>query len=102
MSGRDECSFRVILLIASHHLSLPEEISRAQSESQRSFGSSHLLIEKYIENGKHIEVQIFGDSYGNVIALGERECSLQRRHQKIVEESPCAEMTRFPEVSTVE
>ncbi|KDN53481.1 hypothetical protein K437DRAFT_230773 [Tilletiaria anomala UBC 951] len=78
--------------------SLPEEISRAQSEAQRSFGSPHLLIEKYIENGKHIEVQIFGDNYGNVIALGERECSVQRRHQKIIEESPCMEMSNFPEL----
>lgn len=62
---------------------LGSEISRARSEAQRYFGSPTLLMEKYIEEGKHIEVQIFGDDHGNVYALGERECSVQRRHQKV-------------------
>jgi acetyl/propionyl-CoA carboxylase alpha subunit len=61
---------------------------RAQSEAERSFGSSDCILEKYIESAKHIEIQIMGDSHGKVIALWERECSVQRRHQKVIEESP--------------
>jgi len=62
----------------------------AQSEAQRSFKSGELYIEKLIVNPRHIEVQIFGDEHGNVVYLGERECSVQRRHQKVVEEAPSA------------
>ncbi len=65
-----------------------EELRRAQSEAQRSFGSSDCILEKYIEQSKHIEIQILGDSHGDVISLFERECSVQRRHQKIIEEAP--------------
>jgi len=61
---------------------------RATNEAQSSFGDNRLLVEKFVERPRHIEIQIFGDSHGNVIHLGERECSLQRRHQKILEESP--------------
>ena len=68
--------------------SFQDELSSAQSEAQRSFGSSDCLLEKYIERGKHIEVQIMGDSSGEIVSLFERECSIQRRHQKIIEESP--------------
>ncbi|KAJ4531353.1 hypothetical protein HRR80_000520 [Exophiala dermatitidis] len=64
------------------------ELQSARSEAERSFGSSDCILEKYIEAGKHIEVQIMGDSYGNVLSLWERECSVQRRHQKIIEETP--------------
>jgi acetyl/propionyl-CoA carboxylase alpha subunit len=60
---------------------LKEELTRAQSEASRSFGSADCILEKYIEAGKHIEIQIVGDSHGNVISLWERECSVQRRHQ---------------------
>ena len=60
----------------------------AQSEAQRSFKSGELYIEKLIANPRHIEVQIFGDEYGNIVYLGERECSVQRRHQKVIEEAP--------------
>ena len=60
----------------------------AQGEAEAAFGNSGVYIEKFIENPRHIEFQIFADSYGNVIHLGERDCSIQRRHQKLLEESP--------------
>ena len=60
----------------------------ARSEAQRSFGDNEVYIEKYIVNPRHVEVQIFGDEHGDVVYLGERECSIQRRHQKVLEESP--------------
>ena len=61
----------------------------AQQEAVRSFGDSTMYLEKYIQNPRHVEVQIVADSFGNVICLGERDCSVQRRHQKMIEESPC-------------
>ncbi|KAI8997364.1 VTC domain-containing protein [Pilobolus umbonatus] len=64
----------------------------AKQESQSSFGDDRLLIEKYIDNPRHIEMQILGDNYGNVIYLPERECSIQRRNQKVIEESPSVHM----------
>ncbi|GIZ37476.1 hypothetical protein CKM354_000092100 [Cercospora kikuchii] len=66
----------------------PGELRTAQSEAARFFGSTDCILEKYIEAGKHIEIQIIGDKHGNVYSLGERECSVQRRHQKVVEETP--------------
>jgi len=67
---------------------LRSALDAAQSEAQRSFGDNEVYIEKYIENPRHVEVQIFADEYGNTVYLGERECSVQRRHQKVMEESP--------------
>jgi pyruvate carboxylase subunit A len=61
----------------------------AYREAETFFGKGDLFIEKYLENPKHIEVQIIGDKYGNVIHLGERDCSIQRKHQKIIEVTPC-------------
>lgn len=67
---------------------LRAELQTTQSEAARFFGSSDCILEKYIEAGKHIEIQIIGDKHGNVVALGERDCSVQRRHQKVIEETP--------------
>jgi len=63
-------------------------IATAMAEAEAAFGSGEVYIEKYIENPRHIEIQLIADSYGNVVTFGERECSLQRRHQKVVEEAP--------------
>ncbi|MGO3726409.1 pyruvate carboxylase, partial [Staphylococcus carnosus] len=67
---------------------LEEAFSRAKSEAEKSFGNSEVYIEKYINEPKHIEVQIMGDSEGNIVHLYERDCSVQRRHQKVVEVAP--------------
>ena len=69
---------------------LKELIKAAKNEAKNAFGDDRIFIEKYIENPRHIEIQILGDRYGNIISLGERECSIQRRHQKIIEEAPSA------------
>ena len=67
---------------------LPDAIASAAREGQSSFGDGTLLVEKYIDDPRHVEIQILGDSHGNLIHLNERECSIQRRHEKIVEETP--------------
>ncbi len=69
---------------------LQEEFEGAQRESSKAFGDDSIYIEKFFENPKHIEIQIIGDKHGNFIHLGERDCSVQRRHQKVIEESPSA------------
>ncbi|MFD5987591.1 acetyl-CoA carboxylase biotin carboxylase subunit [Streptomyces cyaneofuscatus] len=67
---------------------LAEEIAAARREARSSFGDDTLLVERWIDRPRHIEIQVLADAHGNVIHLGERECSLQRRHQKIIEEAP--------------
>ncbi len=67
---------------------LAEALESARREAERAFGDGSLLIERYIEDARHVEFQIFGDSHGNLIHLFERDCSVQRRHQKIIEETP--------------
>ena len=67
---------------------LPNQFHAAQSEAAGAFGNGDLYMEKFIERPRHIEFQILADEHGNVISLGERECSIQRRHQKLVEEAP--------------
>ncbi len=72
---------------------LKESIEAARREAQNSFGDERLLIEKYLADAHHIEIQVFGDKHGNLLHLFERECSVQRRHQKIIEESPSPLLT---------
>ncbi len=69
-----------------------EALASCQREATSSFGNPHVLLEKWVTNPRHIEVQIFGDKYGNVVHLYERDCSLQRRHQKVIEEAPAPGM----------
>jgi 3-methylcrotonyl-CoA carboxylase alpha subunit len=75
-------------------------LDSARAEAASAFGDASVFIEKYIRTGRHIEFQIFGDAHGNVLHLFERECSVQRRHQKIIEESPSPLLAAHPELRT--
>lgn len=72
---------------------LAAQIRTARSEAQNAFGSGELIIERAVIRPRHVEIQVFGDQHGNIVYLGERDCSVQRRHQKVVEEAPCPVMT---------
>src|SRR5438105_2930280 len=74
--------------IAHDEAELRDGFSGAQHEAKSSFGDERVFLEKYIEQPRHIEIQVLGDAHGNIVHLGERECSIQRRHQKVIEEAP--------------
>jgi 3-methylcrotonyl-CoA carboxylase alpha subunit len=76
--------------IAFDRRKLPDMLVKTSSESEKYFGNSSVYIEKYLAKPRHVEVQVLGDRYGNFVQLGERECSVQRRYQKVIEESPVA------------
>jgi len=79
--------------IAHTEASLPNALLTAQAEAEKAFGNGAVYIEKYFENPRHVEIQILADEHGAAIHLGERDCSIQRRHQKLIEESPSPVMT---------
>jgi acetyl-CoA carboxylase, biotin carboxylase subunit len=72
---------------------LVKAYENARAEAKAAFGDETIYMEKFVENPKHVEIQILGDSFGNVVYLGERDCSMQRRNQKVLEEAPCSIMT---------
>ncbi|MBU6473729.1 MAG: ATP-grasp domain-containing protein, partial [Alphaproteobacteria bacterium] len=79
--------------LVSAKAQLPSALAAARSEAQNAFGSGELILEKAVQRPRHVEFQVFGDTHGNVVHLFERDCSVQRRHQKVVEEAPCPVMT---------
>ena len=80
--------------LVNHEKELHSALKLAKAEGLNSFGSDEVILERAIISARHVEIQIFGDSFGNVIHLGERDCSVQRRHQKVVEEAPCPVMNQ--------
>ena len=80
--------------VCHNEMSLRSNLQAASTEAQAAFGNGAVFIEKYLEHAQHVEVQVIGDKYGNAIHLWERNCSLQRRHQKLIEEAPSPGLTR--------
>ncbi|MGM0585548.1 MAG: acetyl-CoA carboxylase biotin carboxylase subunit [Pseudomonadota bacterium] len=72
---------------------LPDALRAARAEAESAFGAGDLILERAVQRPRHVEIQVFADAHGNVIHLGERDCSVQRRHQKVLEEAPCPVMT---------
>jgi 3-methylcrotonyl-CoA carboxylase alpha subunit len=79
--------------LVEHAEELAEAIAGAKREAAAAFGDDHLLLEQFVTKPRHIEVQVFGDTFGNVVSLFERDCTLQRRHQKVMEEAPATAIT---------
>ncbi len=79
--------------VVENNKELPEQMNRAISEAEAAFGDGSVFIEKYVGSPRHIEIQVLADTHGNIVHLFERECSVQRRHQKVVEEAPSAVLT---------
>uniref|UniRef100_A0A1I7TDG2 Methylcrotonoyl-CoA carboxylase subunit alpha, mitochondrial n=1 Tax=Caenorhabditis tropicalis TaxID=1561998 RepID=A0A1I7TDG2_9PELO len=78
--------------IAWNEAEFDEKLASARNEAKKSFGNDEMLVEKFVEKPRHVEVQVFGDHHGNYVHLWERDCSVQRRHQKIIEEAPAPNM----------
>lgn len=79
--------------VAVNELALKNGLQQAQAEAEAAFGCADIYLEKYVEHPRHVEVQIIGDQHGNVVHLWERDCTMQRRHQKLIEESPAPTLT---------
>src|SRR5680860_314053 len=80
--------------VARSETEVTRGVSMAQSEAEAAFGNGDVYIERYLDRPRHVEVQVIGDNFGNVVAIGERDCSLQRRHQKVVEEAPAPNLPK--------
>ncbi|HEY6933601.1 MAG TPA: biotin carboxylase N-terminal domain-containing protein [Marmoricola sp.] len=80
--------------VVRDHAALAREVEAASAEAASAFGDGTVFVEPYVEHGRHVEVQVVGDRHGDVLVLGERDCSIQRRHQKVVEEAPAPDIDR--------
>ena len=80
--------------VARSEAEVSRSVSMAQAEAEAAFGNGDVYIERYLDRPRHVEVQVIGDNHGHVVAVGERDCSLQRRHQKVVEEAPAPDLPR--------
>lgn len=80
--------------VANDEAELRKAVGQASQEAEKSFGNAGVYLEKYLLEPRHVEIQIMGDKYGNVVYLGERDCSIQRRHQKLIEEAPSPALSR--------